>query len=58
MIGAAPRDKETMMTTARIRLARLAIAAGLAVAAGGAAAQEYVLKFHHMWPTVGMGHMW
>lgn len=44
------------MTTARIRLARLAIAAGLAVAAGGAAAQEYVLKFHHMWPTVGMGH--
>lgn len=40
----------------RIRIGQIALAAALAVAAGGVAAQETVLKFHHMWPTVGMGH--
>jgi len=44
------------MTPIRIPLARLALAAGLALTAGTAVAQETLLKFHHMWPTVGMGH--
>ncbi len=44
------------MTPIRIPFARLALAAGLALSAGTAVAQETLLKFHHMWPTVGMGH--
>jgi TRAP-type C4-dicarboxylate transport system substrate-binding protein len=36
--------------------ARIAVAAGLTLAASAALAQDNALKFHHMWPTVGMGH--
>ena len=44
------------MMPIRIPFARLALAAGLALSTSAALAQENLLKFHHMWPTVGMGH--
>jgi TRAP-type C4-dicarboxylate transport system substrate-binding protein len=44
------------MKSMLIPVARVAVAAGLTLVAGGALAQESLLKFHHMWPTVGMGH--
>lgn len=34
------------------RFKHLAVAAAIATAGFSAAAQEVVLKFHHMWPTV------
>jgi TRAP-type C4-dicarboxylate transport system substrate-binding protein len=37
-------------------IAKAAVAAAIGLFAGGASAQEIVLKFHHIWPTVGMGH--
>ena len=40
----------------KVQIGKLVVAATLAVSAGFVAAQENVLKFHHMWPTVGMGH--
>ncbi|MFM1856445.1 MAG: putative periplasmic component, partial [Pseudomonadota bacterium] len=42
--------------TIRKTMQALAVGAALAGATLAAQAQEVVLKFHHMWPTVAMGH--
>ncbi len=44
------------MTTLKTPLKTILAAGVLAAAATAAHAQEVVLKFHHIWPTVAMGH--
>jgi TRAP-type C4-dicarboxylate transport system substrate-binding protein len=45
-----------MTMTLRKTMQALAVGAALAGATLAAQAQEVVLKFHHIWPTVAMGH--
>ena len=42
--------------TSKLRMVRVAAAALTLLGAISAQAQEVVLKLHHMWPTVAMGH--